>query len=75
MNSVGQANGLGAAFSKNKKELHYHMTNASQITMQNSFKTLDGPEKSESAIFPAKKNGVDQKFTLNQSKVLGNVSI
>lgn len=51
------------------------MTNASQVNMQNSFKTLDGPEKSESSLFPATKNGVDQKLNLNQSKALGNVSM
>lgn len=48
------------------------MTNSSTINMQNSYKTLDCPEKPEGAIFPATKNGVDQKYNLNQSKVFGN---
>ena len=51
------------------------MTNASTINMQNSYKTLDCPDKPEGTIFPATKNGVDQKYNLNQSKVLGNVRI
>ena len=51
------------------------MTNSSTINMQNSYKTLDCPEKPEGAIFPATKNGIDQKYNLNQSKVFGNVRI
>ena len=59
INSVGTANNLGAAFSKNKKEKAYHLTNSSGINMQNSYKTLDCPEKNEGNLFPATKNGAD----------------
>lgn len=63
--SVGQANNLGAAFSKNKKEKAYHLTNSSSVNMMPSYKTLDCPEKPEDRLLPCTKNGVDLKFNVN----------
>jgi hypothetical protein len=48
-------NTLGGTFTKSKKEKAYHLTNSSQITYQNSYKSLDIQEKTESKEFPTTK--------------------
>jgi len=59
-------------FSTNSKEKAWHKTNASEIMSLTSVKTLDVPKGEESAVLPCKKNGVQDKLTLNYSKAYEN---
>jgi len=49
------SNNRGGSFSRTRKEKGYHLTNSSSITMLNSYKSLDMPDRPEVKEFPTTK--------------------
>eukprot|EP00347_Sterkiella_histriomuscorum_P016152 403354281 len=71
-NSVEPSNSMSKTFTQTPKEKAWHRTNASEIVLLNSYKTLDVPKGEEGTLLPCKKVGVPEKLNLNQSKTLYN---
>jgi hypothetical protein len=67
------ANALGKAYSQSKKEKSWHQTNASNINLLHSFKTLDMPDKSESSLVPEVLAKVEVKQNINLQSQLDQV--